>query len=112
MQHKDVIIYYKPGLRISNFFLMKDSMPFELRSHVYQFTCGGCNSSYIGQTAQHLCHRIAEYTGTSHLMGKTMKSQFPCGIRQHCCLCTGSECSAQHFKILAQGSTEFELMIK
>ena len=67
LTNKELIGYFKPGQRISNFFKLKDSTPLELRSHVvYQFTCAGCNSSYIGQTARHLRHRIAEHAGTSH----------------------------------------------
>ena len=113
MPHKDVIVYFKPGRQVSNFFHVKDSTPFELRSHVvYQYTCAGCNSSYIGQTARHLRHRIAEHTGTSHLTCKVMKSRFHSNIRDHCSQCTGSECSARNFKILARGSTELELLIK
>ena len=77
MPHKDVIVYFKPGLRVSNFFRIKDNTPFELRSHVvYQFTCAGCNSSYIGQTSRHLRHRIAEHTGVSYLTGNIMNHDF------------------------------------
>jgi len=99
MPHKDVIVYFKPGLRVSNFFRTKDSTPFELRSHVvYQYTCAGCNSSYIGQTARHLHHRIAEHRGVSHLTGNVMKQQVHSNIRDHCSQCTRSTCSARDFK--------------
>lgn len=113
MPHKDVIVYFKPGLRVSNFFRTKDSTPFELRSHVvYQYTCAGCNSSYIGQTARHLHHRIAEHRGVSHLTGNVMKQQVHSNIRDHCSQCTRSTCSARDFKILARGSTDIELLVK
>ena len=113
LPHKDIIVYFKPGLRISNFFRVKDKTPFELRSHViYQYTCAGCNSSYVGQTARHLRHRIAEHSGTSHLTGKVMKSQCHSKIREHCAQCPGSDCSARQFKVLARGNTELELLVK
>ena len=113
MPHKDIFVYFKPGLRTSNFFRLKDTTPFEMRSHVvYQYTCAGCNSSYIGQTARHLRHRIAEHAGVSHLTGNMMKSQLHSNIRDHCSSCTGSECSARNFKILARGSSELELLVK
>ena len=113
MPHKDIIVYFKPGLRISSFFRIKDSTPFDLRSHVvYKFTCATCNSSYIGQTARHLRHRIAEHAGTSHLTGKTMKQKLHSNIRDHSSQCRGSECSARDFKILAWGTTELELLVK
>ena len=79
MPQKEIIVYFKPGRRISNFFRIKDSTPFELRSHVvYQYTCPGCHSRYIGQTACHVRHRIAEHAGISHLTGNTMRSQAHC----------------------------------
>ena len=83
MPQKEIIVYFKPGRRISNFFRIKDSTPFELRSHVvYQYTCPGCHSSYIGQTARHLRHRIAEHAGVSHPTGTKMRSQ------AHSSICT------------------------
>ena len=113
MPQKDLIIYFKPGLRVSNFFRGKDRTPFELRSHVvYQYTCAGCNSSYIGQTARHLRHRIAEHAGVSHLTGNTMKLKIHSSIRDCSSQCTGSGCSARDFKILARGGTELELLVK
>ena len=41
-----------------------------------------------------------------------MKSQFHSNIRDHCTHCTGSDCTAPQFKILARGSTETELLVK
>ena len=111
--HKDIIVYFKQGMRLSNFFRTKDVTPFALQSHVvYNFTCAGCNASYIGQTARHMRHRIAEHSGTSHLTGKIMKLQYHSNIRDHCSSCPGSECSPLHFNILARGSSDFELLVK
>ena len=111
--HKDIIIYFKPGRRISNFFRIKDVTPLELRSRViYEFTCTGCHSSYIGQTSRHLRHRIAEHAGVSHLTGKIMKSQSHSSIRDHSLLCNGCNYAAQNFKILSTGNSDLELLIK
>ena len=64
IQTKDVIVYYKPGRRISNFFRLKDATHFDLRSGVvYEYSCGRCHSTYVGQTSRHLRHRIAEHAG-------------------------------------------------
>ena len=113
LPHLDIIVYFKPGRRVCNFFQTKDSTPFDLCARlVYEYKCAVCNNSYIGQTARHLRHRIAEHAGVSHLTGKIMKSQFHSNIRDHCTHCTGSDCTAPHFKILAQGSTETELLVK
>lgn len=111
--HLDVIIYFKPGKRISNFFQVKDTTPVPLRSHVvYEFTCAGCHASYIGQTSRHLRHRVAEHQGVSHLTGRPVKSLCHSSIRDHCSHCHNSDISAQNFKILAGGSSEVELLVK
>jgi len=113
ISHKDVIIYFKPGRRVSNFFRVKDTTPFELRSRVvYEFTCVGCHSNYIGQTSRHLGHRIAEHKGVSHLTGKIMKSQSHSSIRDHSLLCRGCNCESRNFKILTTASCDLELLIK
>jgi len=111
--HKDVIIYFKPGLRVSNFFRVKDVTPLELRSSVvYEFVCAGCQSCYIGKTNRHLRHRIAEHEGVSHLTGRVMKSQSHSSIRDHSSLCSGCNCSTRNFKILTTGKSDLELLIK
>jgi len=113
MPHKDVIVYYKPGRRISNFFRLKDATPVDLRSHVvYEYTCAICHYSYIGQTMRHLRHRVAEHSGVSHLTGKLMKNQVHSSIRDHCGQCNGSSCTSHNFKILTRGNNELELLIK
>src|ERR1700743_1950558 len=57
--HKDIIIYFKPGRRVSNFYRVKDITPFELRSRVvYEFNCFGGQAKYVGQTTRHLSNRI------------------------------------------------------
>ena len=98
------------GFRI---FSALSNTPFEMRSRViYEYTCVGCHSNYIGQTSRHLRHRIAEHEGVSHLTGKVMKSQSHSSIRDHSLLCSGSNCSSRNFKILATGSSDLELLIK
>ena len=113
ISHKDVIIYFKPGRRVSSFFRVKDITPVDMRSCVvYEYTCAGCHSSYIGQTSRHLRHRIAEHRGVSHLTGNVMKSQVYSSIRDHCLLCKDADCSQRNFKILATGSTDLEILVK
>ena len=44
-------------------FSFKDRTPDALKSLVvYQFTCAGCNSRYIGETSRHFSTRIKEHT--------------------------------------------------
>ena len=111
--HKDVIIFFKPGRRISHFFHNKDATPFALRSHVvYEYTCAECHFSYIGQTTRHLRHRVAEHSGVSHLTGRPVKLLVHSSIRDHCSRCQNSNCSLRNFKILASGSSDTELLVK
>jgi len=111
--HKEVIVYFKSGLRIKNFFKIKDVTPTVLRSRViYKFTCANCQAGYIGQTSRHLCHRIAEHRGTSHLTGKIMKNKVHSNIRDHVNACPSSNITADNFRVLASASSEQELLIK
>src|SRR5215472_6604709 len=113
MPHKDIIVYFKPGRRISNFFRVTDKTPFDLQSHVvYQYKCDKCQLIYIGKTACHLRHRIAEHDAVSHLTGNPVSSQVHSNIRAHCLHCTGSSCAINQFKILTRGSSELELLVK
>ena len=110
---KDIIVFFKPGKRISNFFSIKDRTPLEMRSHiVYEYKCPRCQSSYIGETIRHLRQRAAEHRGVSHLTDRPVKSLVHSRIRDHCTQCQGSECSLLNFKILATGCSEYELLIK
>jgi hypothetical protein len=111
--HKDLIIYFRPGRRVGNFFHIKDLTPTELRSSiVYRYTCTSCQASYIGQTARHFRHRIAEHMGVSHLTWKEVKIKVHSNIREHVNCCPNSSCTPQNFKIIATGGTEQELLIK
>ena len=53
------------SFKIKNFFSFKDSIPDALKSLVvYQFTCTGCNSRYIGETSRHFATRVKEHLST------------------------------------------------
>ena len=48
--------------KIGSLFSAKDKLKDTLKSFVvYQFTCAGCNASYIGETTRHLTTRIDEH---------------------------------------------------
>ena len=113
LPQKDLIIFFKPGLKVSNFFHVKDNTPLEMRSCVvYEFTCASCQASYIGQTTRHLRHRIAEHAGVSHLTGNTVRSTTHSSIREHCSHCPGASCTTAQFKVLTRGQTSLELLVK
>ena len=48
--------------KIQSMFSNKSHTPLSLCSNlVYQFSCNGCNATYIGETSRHLCKRIQEH---------------------------------------------------
>ena len=52
-------------LKIKTFFSFKDPIPTALKSFVvYEFTCAGCNSHYIGETSRHFSTQIKDHTLT------------------------------------------------
>ena len=58
MSHSTVFSF-----KIKNMFSVKDRTPVALKSMVvYQFSCAGCNSRYIGETSRHFSTRIKEHT--------------------------------------------------
>ncbi len=60
---------------MKDLFRYKDIIPFVLRaSVVYQFKCGGCSASYVGQTGRHLRTRINEHLGISSSTGQPIKT--------------------------------------
>ena len=49
--------------KIINMFCNKSQTPKCLNSDlVYQFNCNGCDATYIGETARHLCTRVQEHS--------------------------------------------------
>ena len=71
---------------------------FDLKSHmVYDFTCNGCKSIYVGQKCRHITTMVAE-----HAMADS-----PMGV--HAIDCNGDETAFQ-WKILDQCSNQSKLM--
>ena len=93
------------SVKISSFFSTKDIISDSLKSNVvYEFKCGGCNSTYIGQTTRHFATRIKEHLHSdknSHVF-KHLKENKRCEENSNI------DC----FSILDNGHTKYELMIK
>ena len=54
--------------------MFKDKVPINIRSHIlYRFSCGGCNSTYIGKSKRHFLVRVNEHLGISLRTGKNFK---------------------------------------
>ena len=64
-------IVFKSQRKLSNVFRFKDHLPSDLVSGVvYKYTCGGCNSTYYGDTDRHLKVRSGKHIGISRLTFK------------------------------------------
>ena len=51
---------------VSSFFPFKDLIPLMMSSNIiYKYSCGQCQSSYIGETHRHFISRICEHKGIS-----------------------------------------------
>ena len=51
---------------IESLFKYKDEIPSHVRSNiVYKYTCGICDSTYLGETTRHFETRVAEHSGIS-----------------------------------------------
>ena len=49
---------------------LKCSFDKDLKSHVvYELTCNGCKSFYLGQTCRHITKRVAEHAKADSLIG-------------------------------------------
>ena len=93
-------IIFRPANKISTCFKIKDRIPDVLRSSViYQYSCGSCNASYIGQTKRHLAARIAEHQGVSVRTNKPVSKPSFFSVRDHSRQ-NRHNINSDHFRIL------------
>ena len=92
---------------------LNSKIPDDLKSRViYEITCSGCESSYVGQTTRHLMTRLAEHTRISSPVGSHLENcigdaseicskildqtedpgRLVCRARRRDCKSRGSEC--------------------
>ena len=91
--------------KVKNLIKVKDSVPRSLRSRVvYNFTCAGCNSVYVGETCRHISTRVREHLCTdknSHVY-KHLQSYKTCK----------DSCDESCFKVLDSAKTYHQLKVK
>jgi len=107
-------IVFRSGIKIGSFFKFKDSIPSHILSLVvYKFSCGGCNSTYIGKTKRHHKVRMCEHLGISYKTGKCTKynSKTTTSVRDHIREC-GHTNDFSNFEIINHGQNDFECLIK
>ena len=110
-----LMVIFNSGRRLRNIFKFKDTLPDALQSFVvYRYSCGTCNSSYIGKTDRHRHIRWSEHLHLTPLRGrKSKKKSKPTAVRQHI-LDTKHEASFDDFEIIGRERTrnDFKLKIK
>lgn len=70
---------------------------------IYNFSCAGCSTCYVGETNRHFATRIHKYLHSdkhSHVL-KHIRGSYCCSL-----------CSEECFKIFNSASTSFQLKIK
>ena len=73
---------------ISSFFPFKDQIPLMVSSNIiYKYSCGQCQSIYIGETKRHLISRICEHKGISFRTNRPLSNPSHSNIRQHAFNC-------------------------
>ena len=103
-------LYLKCTKRLSNLFRVKNITPYVLKSNVYKYSCAGCSASYIGKTSRHLHVRICEHMGISNLTNSSRLTPPFSAMHEHSKACT--KIVSNSFKIIANGNSDIELLIK
>ena len=108
-----VKIVSRASVRLCSLFSFKDKIPSYLNSGVvYKFSCGGCNSTYIGKTKRHMKTRVCEHAGISPLTGKLLKGQNTTSVLEHSKRCN-SKVKYDNFVVLCKDNcSDFHLRIK
>ena len=108
-----VKVIFKSSRKLSSFFTFKDKIPKSLMSGViYQFTCAGCNSSYIGSTKRFWEQRLQEHLHISALTGKPLNGLQVFAPLHHVRSCQGARISRDNFKIIGRDNSHYLLQVK
>ena len=107
------IVFSSPN-RLRNGFSFKERLPRDMDSMLlYKFTCGVCNSTYIGETKRHFTVRSHEHMGISLATNKPLayNANNATAIRKHC-HDNEHDCSIDNFSIIGHASNKFHLRLK
>ena len=71
--HVSIRFTITPSLTIQNFFFFEDKLSISLVSSViYQYSCGQCSATYIGETRKQLKVRVSQHKGISFRTGNML----------------------------------------
>ena len=100
-----------PNFSIGSFLTHKESLPPPLRSSIiYKYSCGTCNSTYVGSTTRQLAVRCDEHRGISPRTGMNLSSPSPSSIRTHS-YNKHHPIDPSHFSIISQTNQSTDLKI-
>ena len=98
--HVNLKCIFRNSFTIGSLFCFKDRLPLMLRTSViYQFSCGQCSSSDIGQTVKQLKVRISQHKGRSFRTNNLLTCPENNKILKHS-LNSGHSIHEHNFKIL------------
>ena len=110
-----LMVIFRSQRRLKTLFRFKDSLPEELQSFVvYKFTCGACNSSYVGKTDRHRHIRWCEHLKVQPFHGGPSQSKAkPTAVEIHC-KTTGHNATPDDFEVIGREKSRnrFHLKIK
>ena len=108
-----VMVIFRSQRRLKTLFRFKDSLPQQLQSFiVYKFTCGACNSSYVGKTDRH-CHiRWCEHLKIQPFRGGPSKNkQKPTAVELHKTT-TQHEATHDNFEVIGRDRSRNNFHLK
>ena len=110
-----LMVIFRSQRRLKTLFRYKDMMPPDLQSYiVYRYTCGTCNSTYIGKTDRHRHIRWCEHLKIQPFRGGPSKSkQKPTAVHDHI-TGTGHVASLDDFEVIGRerSRNDFRLRLK
>ena len=118
LDNTKITIMWNSPRRIRQLFRFKDVLPMRLRSNIlYQYSCDGCNSIYLGKTKRHFGVRAYEHLGLSLRTDKQFtynpthnnNSGILIHINDQNNNCLGN---TNNFKIIGKAQNDFFLRIK
>ena len=108
--HLELKVIFTCDNLIKNYFKIKDKLPLSLVSSVvYQYSCGQCSSSYIGETVKQMKVRISQHKGRSFRTDKLSTTKINSSIFDHF-ISSNHNILDENFKILKH-SNSFDLKI-
>ena len=107
------MVIFRSQRRLKTLFRFKDSLPDELQSFiVYKFTCGACNSSYVGKTDRHRHIRWCEHLKVQPFRGGPSKSKRkPTAVETHSTT-TGHDATYENFEVIGREKSRNTFYLK